>query len=347
MKSVPVSLPAIRTLVETALLANGCDEDNASAVARTVAAAERDGAESHGLFRVPGYVAALRSKRVRGDARPELRQVTPAFVHVNANHGFAPLALETGIPELARITRELGIGVMSVTDSFHFAALWPEVEALAENDLAGIACVNYAAVMAPHGGTRPIFGTNPIAFAWPRHDAAPVVVDMATSAAARGELMLARRAGNSVPPGWGLDASGAPSRDPAAILDGVQLPFGGHKGYAIALLVELLAASATGDRFSDEVVDDVKDGGPPPGGELVIALSPRLLGGAETDGRTAAFLDRLAGIPGVRLPGQARHQRRADSGPRKVNARLLERIRELGGRLPGGEPDPAAQAGSE
>jgi delta1-piperideine-2-carboxylate reductase len=260
--------------------------------------------------------------------------VTPAFVHVDANHGFAPLALEQGIPALARITRELGIGVLSITNSYHFAALWPELEALAEKDLAGIACVNYASVMAPHGGTQPIFGTNPFAFAWPRPEAPPVVADMATSAVARGELMLARRAGRSVPPGYGLDASGAPTTDPAAILEGVQLPFGGHKGYAIALLVELLAASATGDRFSDEVVDDVKDGGPPPGGELVIALSPRLLGGEETDGRTSAFLDRLAAIPGVRLPGQARHQRRADSGPRKVNARLLARIRELGGHLP-------------
>ena len=334
MQSVLLSVPDIRALAESTLRENGCDEDNAAAVARTVAAAERDGAESHGLFRIPGYVAALRSRRVRGDARPKLRQVTPAFLHVDGDHGFAPLALETGIPELARITRSLGIGVMSVTDSFHFAALWPEVEALAAEDLAGIACVNYAAVMAPHGGTRPIFGTNPIAYAWPRRDAPPLVADMATSATARGELMLARRAGRSVPPGSGLDANGAPTTDPADILAGVQLPFGGHKGYAIALLVELLAASATGDRFSDEVVDDVKDGGPPPGGELVIALSPQLLGGTETTDRTAAFLDRLAGIAGVRLPGQARHRRRADGGPRKVDARLLARIRELGGRLP-------------
>jgi len=334
MQPLSLSLSAIHTLVETTLRANGCDADNAAAVARTVAAAERDGAESHGLFRIPGYVAALRSGRVRGEARPIVEQVTPAFLHVDGDYGFAPLALERGIPELARSARELGIGVMSVTNSFHFAALWPEVEALAAEDLAGIACVNYAAVMAPHGGRQPIFGTNPIAFSWPRRAAPPVVADMATSAAARGELMLAHRAGRSVAPGSGLDADGNPTTDPGRILEGVQLPFGGHKGYAIALLVELLAAAGTGDRFSDEVVDDVKDGGPPPGGELVIALSPRLLGGPGTSDRTEAFLDRLASVPGARLPGRRRQARRADGGPRVVNARLVQRICELGGVLP-------------
>lgn len=334
MSTVRLTIPDIRTIVETTLRANGCDEANASAIARTVAAAERDGAQSHGLFRIPGYVAALRSDRVCGAARPKVQQVTPAFVHVDAQHGFAPLALERGIPELARITRELGIGVMTVTDSFHFAALWPEVEALAAEDLAGIACVNYASVMAPHGGTQPIFGTNPLAFAWPRQDASPIVADMATSAMARGELMLARKAGNAVPAGNGLTAEGEPTTDPGEILDGVQLPFGGHKGYAIALLVELLAASATGDAFSDEIVDDVADGGPPPGGELLIALSPKLLGGQGTVARTEAFLERLAAIPGARLPGRRRHAHRADNGPREIDAKLVERVRALGGQAP-------------
>ena len=330
MARIELTVEDIHELVNTALLANGCDNANANAVARTVAAAERDGAESHGLFRVPGYVAALRSGRVRGNAQPRIEQKTAAFVHVDADQGFAPLALERGIPTLAESARNLGVALMTVTHSFHFAALWPEVEALADQQLAGIACVNYAAVMAPHGGQKAIFGTNPLAYAWPRPDRDPIVADMATSATARGELMLAKRAGRQVPPGNGLGPDGQPTTDPAAILQGVQLPFGGHKGSAIALLVELLAAAGTGDAFSDELNDEVRDGGPPRGGEFVLALSPELLAGSESTERSEAYLERFEAIPGVRLPGSRRQANRANSGPRSVDARLVEKIRSLG-----------------
>ncbi|MEO1080188.1 MAG: Ldh family oxidoreductase [Pseudomonadota bacterium] len=329
MSRIELTVDEIHELVSQTLLANGCDGANADAVARTVAAAERDGAESHGLFRVPGYVAALRSGRVRGDAQPRVSRKTAAFIHVDADQGFAPLALERGIPVLAATTRELGVALMTVTRSFHFAALWPEVEALAEENLAGIACVNYAAVMAPHGGRKAIFGTNPLAFAWPRPERDPVVADMATSATARGELMLAKRAGRQVPPGNGLGPDGEPSTDPASILQGVQLPFGGHKGSAIALLVELLAAAATGDSFSDELNDEVRDGGPPRGGEFVLALSPEVLAGIEAGQRSEAYLERFETLPGVRLPGSRRHARRREQSPRSVDAKLVDKIRSL------------------
>ncbi|MEM1189694.1 MAG: Ldh family oxidoreductase [Pseudomonadota bacterium] len=329
MSRIELSVDEIHDLVGRALLANGCDRANTDAVARTVAAAERDGAESHGLFRVPGYVAALRSGRVRGDALPRVTQKTAAFVHVDADRGFAPLALERGIPVLAASARELGVALMTVTHSFHFAALWPEVEALADEQLAGIACVNYAAVMAPHGGQSAIFGTNPLAYAWPRPERDPVVADMATSATSRGELMLARRAGQQVPPGNGLGPDGQPSTDPEAILQGVQLPFGGHKGSAIALLVELLAAAATGDSFSDELNDEVRDGGPPRGGEFVLALSPEVLAGTGSTQRTEAYLERFESLSGVRLPGSRRRARRREPSPRSVDAKLVDKIRSL------------------
>jgi delta1-piperideine-2-carboxylate reductase len=329
MSDVELTVSEIYELVEAVLRNNGCNADNAAAVARTVSAAERDGAESHGLFRVPGYVIALRNGRVNGEAEPLVRRPTPAFVQVDACGGFSPLALERGIPALAEAARELGIAVMTVIDSYHFAALWPEVEAIADEGLAGIACVNYASVMAPHGGDRAIFGTNPLAYAWPRPEGSPVVADMATSAMARGELMLARRAGHAVPPGNGLGPDGQPSTDPAEILKGVQLPFGGHKGSAIALLVELLAASATGEVFSDEVAEEVSDGGPPRGGELLIALSLEVLGGDGAKERTGAFLDRLLSIPGVRLPGSRRHRQRVDTGPRRLDAALVDKVRAL------------------
>ncbi|MEQ8517185.1 MAG: Ldh family oxidoreductase, partial [Chromatocurvus sp.] len=270
MPSVALGLDDIHDLVVSVLRANGCDNENAQAVARTIAAAERDGSASHGLFRIPGYVAALRNGRVRGSAIPTVDRVPPAFLRVDGDGGFAPLALERGLPALATAAKTLGVAVMTITDCYHFAALWPETEALAEQDLAGIACVNYSAVVAPHGGARPIFGTNPLAFAWPRAGGDPVVADMATAAMAQGEIQLAAQEGRAVPVGTGVDADGNPTTDPKAILAGTQLHFGGHKGSAIALLVELLAASATGDAFSYEVAGDSKDGGPKRGGEFIL-----------------------------------------------------------------------------
>jgi len=323
-----LSLAAIRELAETVLAANGCDPSNAAAVARTVAAAERDGATSHGLFRIPGYVAALRNWRVNGAAAPSAEAVTPAFLRVNGDGGFAPLALERGIPALADAAKSLGVAAMTMTDCYHFAALWPETEALAAEHLAGIACVNYGAVVAPHGGSEAIFGTNPIAFAWPRPDAEPVVADLATAAMAQGEIQLAAQAGRAVPAGTGVDAAGQPTTDPAAILAGTQLPFGGHKGSAIALLVELLAAAATGDAFSHEVAGDSADGGPTRGGEFILALAPAVLAGGDS-GRTETFFRRFEAIPGARLPGSRRQQRRREPGPRAVDSTLLARLREL------------------
>jgi delta1-piperideine-2-carboxylate reductase len=124
----------------------------------------------------------------------------------------------------------------------------------------------------------------------------------------------------------GLAPDGQPTTDPEAILAGTQLPFGGYKGSAIALLVELLAAAATGDAFSDELVDD---GAPPLGGEFVIALCPEVIAGAGARARSDAFLRRFEAIEGARLPGQRRHQRRREAGPRAVNSDLVERIRGL------------------
>lgn len=329
MPSVALDLEDIHDLVVSVLRANGCDNENAQAVARTIAAAERDGSASHGLFRIPGYVAALRNGRVQGGAKPTIDQVTPAFLRVDGDGGFAPLALELGLPALATAAKTLGVAVMTITDCYHFAALWPETEALAEQDLAGIACVNYSAVVAPHGGAKPIFGTNPLAFAWPRAGGDPVVADMATAAMAQGEIQLAAQEGRAVPVGTGVDADGNPTTDPRAILAGTQLPFGGHKGSAIALLVELLAASATGDAFSYEVAGDSKDGGPARGGEFILALSPSLLAGSDDPARNEEFIRQFEAIPGARLPGARRHRERRKPGPRQIDEGLLAKIQAL------------------
>ncbi len=234
------------------------------------------------------------------------------------------------MPVLAEAAKKLGVAVMAMTHSHHFAALWPETEAIAAYGLVGMACVCYMPFVAPHGGNKPIFGTNPIAFAWPRPGKDPVVIDMATAAMAQGEVQIAAREGHSVPLGTGLSPDGKLTTDPNEILKGVLLPFGGYKGSAIALMVELLAAGAVGERFSFEAAEaDNKDGGPPRGGEFMLAISPEPLAGPGWVEHCEGFFRRFDAIEGARLPGVRRHKNRLSTAPRPINAALVERIRAL------------------
>jgi len=329
MDTIALTVDEIHELARACLLANGCDETNADAVARTISTAERDGAVSHGLFRLPGYLASLASGKINGQARPREQALSAAAIRLDGDRGMAPLAIEYGTPLLADAAAELGIAVLLIRNSFHFAALWPEVEALAERGLVGLACTVHTPTVAPFGATSAFFSTNPISFAYPRPGRDPYVFDMATAAMARGEIGVAARDGHEVPAGVGLDGDGNPTTDPKAIHEGgVILPFGGYKGSAIATMIELLAAGLVGDYFSYEALEaDNRDGGPAIGGEFIMAMSPDVLAGPDWADHSEDFLTRLEAMPGVRVPGQRRFANRLDAGPRQVNADLVASLR--------------------
>ena len=330
MTNVTLELDDIYKLAYDVMLANGCDADNAAALADIICRAERDGSHSHGLFRVPGYVKALRSGKVNGKAKPSVEHVTPAVIQIEGNGCFAPLAQAVGLPLLADATAKIGIAALSLVGIHHFAALWPETEYMADRGFVGLACTAYMPMVAPAGSKDALFGTNPISFAWPRPGHCPVVYDMATAAMAMGDVQIAARDGHDVPPGTGLDADGNPCTDPAAIAKGVLLPFGGYKGSAIALMVELLAAGLTGEQFSYEArATDNKDGGPPRGGEMIIGMSPDIIAGPNWQDHVEAFMQKMTSLDGVRMPGARRHKNRLDTGPRQINAALVDTIKEL------------------
>lgn len=331
MMTVALTELEIHDLARSCLLLNGCDQANAEAAARTIGSAERSGAVSHGLFRLPGYVASLRSGKVNGHAVPREEHLTSAAIRLDGDRGFAPLAIEYGTPLLADAARESGVAVLLIRNSFHFAALWPEVEALAAHDLVGLACTVHTPMVAPFGAKKAFFSTNPISFAYPRPGRDPYVFDMATSAKAAGDVGIAARDGHELPPGTGLDASGNPTTNAKEVLDGgVMLPFGGYKGSAIATMIELLAAGLVGDYFSYEAVKaDNRDGGPAIGGEFILAMSPEVLTGPGWAEHSDAFLAELENMDGIRLPGQRRFDARLSDEPIHVNAELLDSLRSM------------------
>ena len=150
---------------------------------------------------------------------------------------------------------------------------------------------------------------------------------------AMGEVQVAAREGHNVPEGTGLDATGQLTKDPSKILDGgVLLPFGGHKGYGLSLMVELLTAGLIGETFSDETKDkDIGDGGPPIGGQFLLALSPEVIAIDNWEEHCDKFFNRLSGLPGkdLRLPGERRYKNRLSNEPREINSDLLKTIKDL------------------
>ena len=331
MSTVSLTLDEIFDLAKKKLLANGCDKENASILADTIMRAERDGSVSHGLFRLPAYVAGLKSKKINGKARPELENVAPSIIKVLGNNAVAPMVLSLGLPAVIELAKKNGVAVLAIKNSHHMAALWPETEAIAEAGLVGIACTSYKPAVAPAGATKPLYGTNPISFAWPRLGKTPVVYDMATASMAMGEVQIAKREGHKVPLGTGLTKEGKETTDPGEIADGgVILPFGGYKGSSIAMMVELLAGALIGENFSFETAaKDNNDGGPPSGGEFIIAISPYKISDKGWDKHADKFFSKMSAMDGVRLPGERRHKNRLDKGPRNINEELVNKIKSL------------------
>jgi len=315
MERFSLTLAEVRTLALDALKAQGFSDAQADAIADTVTNAERDACQAHGLFRIPFYVKALGNKRVDSKALPAVTRLAPAIVKVDGKFGFAPLALKCGIAPLIEAAQAQGIAALCVNNVYHIASLWPEVEAIAEADLVGFAYTNALPMVAPAGGRTRLFGTNPMAFAWPRKGRPPLVFDQASSVVARGEVMIHQRDGKPIPEGWAIGPNGAPTTDPTVALSGALLPFGGHKGSSIALMIELLSGALVGDSFSHEIAERDPGMTAPCGGEFLIAISPALCAGLEVRDRqneqAEGLFARILEQDGARLPSDRRYAARA------------------------------------
>ncbi|WP_095056071.1 MULTISPECIES: Ldh family oxidoreductase [unclassified Pseudomonas] len=322
-------------LLQQIFVRHGTSVEVAKTLALNCAGAERDGAHSHGVFRIPGYVSTLQSGWVNGQAVPVVEDVASGFVRVDAGNGFAQPALAAARPLLIEKARSAGIAVLAIRNSHHFAALWPDVEPFADEGLVALSVVNSMTCVVPHGADRPLFGTNPIAFAAPRADGAPIVFDLATSAIAHGDVQIAARKGERLPEGMGVDSLGQPTTDPKAILEGgALLPFGGHKGSALSMMVELLAAALTGGNFSFEFDWKNHPGAKTPWtGQLLIVIDPRKAAGQSFAERSQELVRQMHSVGLKRLPGDRRHHQRAKSraGGIVLDAQTLANLRELAG----------------
>jgi (2R)-3-sulfolactate dehydrogenase (NADP+) len=292
-------------------LAHGALPANAQSVARALVMAEADGLKGHGLTRIPSYVAMMKSGKIDGKAVPKLAQPKPAIVHVDAACGFAYPAIDLACRSLPDAARACGIAFGAISRSSHAGAVGHHVERLANNGFVALFFANTPEAIAPWGGTKPVFGTNPIAFAAPLAAGPPIVVDLALSKVARGNIVAAKQAGGSIPEGWALDKSGQPTTDPDAALAGTMVPMGDAKGAALALMVEVLAAALTDSHFGFEASSFLDSKGPPSEtGQSLIVIDPAAMG-TTFPARMATLAAAIVEQPNARLPGRRRLALRA------------------------------------
>ncbi|AFV77384.1 Ldh family oxidoreductase [Thermus oshimai] len=308
---------ALRGFAEEVLKRAGADGPSAEAVAWALLEADLRGVGSHGLLRLPVYVRRLEAGLVNPSPRlaPEVRGPVALL---DGAHGFGPRVALEAARLAARLAQAHGVGAVAVRRSTHFGMAGLYAETLAQEGLVALVTTNAEPDVVPYGGREKALGTNPIAFAAPAPQGV-VVGDLATSQAAMGKVFLARKRGERIPPDWGVDREGRPTEDPHAVH--ALLPLGGPKGYALALLVEVLSGVLAGAGVTHGIgrMYDEWDR-PQDVGHFFLALDPEAFLGRE------AFLERMGrlwaelkatppapGFPEVLLPGELEARRRAQA----------------------------------
>lgn len=325
-----LTLDELRQRVAAALAAAGASPAMAASTARALVLAESQGLGSHGLSRVAQYATHLRNGRADGGAQARVLRRKGAAVVIDAGHGLAFPACDLAMTEAVAAAREHGVAVVGVVRSHHAGVIVDHLRTVAAAGLVGLGFANSPAAMPAAGGKHAIFGTNPVAAAFPRRGQDPLMIDLSLSEVARGKVMVAAKNGQPIPPGWALDAQGNPTTDAQAALTGSMLPIGAvssPKGAMLALVVELLVTAVIGANFGFEASSFFVDAGNQPGiGQTFLVIDPGALAGSDH------YLDRLEVLvaemltdDGVRLPGARREalRRRAEAEGLEVPDALL------------------------
>lgn len=307
-----LSLPALEALIRDVMLNSCVTPATAASVARALTRAEAEGISSHGAARAPVYADQALNGKADGMATPAVERTAAAVIRVDARTGFAFPAIDAGLEAACNILPETGIAAVGIANSHHFGVAGHPVEDMALKGYIALAFSNTPQAMAPWGGNRGLFGTNPIAFAFPRQGRPPLVMDLSLSVAARGKIVLAAKEGRAIPEGWAIDAEGNPTTDSTAALAGTVLPIGDAKGSALALMIELLCGALTGSNFGYEGTSFFEaEGAPPRVGHMILLFDPARFGGGDVAARGEEMFAQIMGQPGARLPGERRRALKA------------------------------------
>src|SRR3954462_6755350 len=333
IRAVKKDTQALFQLAVAALERAGANARMAHATARHLVAAEEQGLATHGMSRVPFYCGMLRKGRADGGAEPKLVADRAAVCLIDNADGLPYVSAQWAIEEVMQRARRNGIGFAGIRNSAHVGVLGIHLAPVAEAKLVGFAFTNSPAAIPPWGGKKPLFGTNPVAAAFPRREGAPLVIDLALTTVVRGRIMMAARKGERIPEGWALDRHGKPTTDPKeAIEHGSLFPIGGVKGAMLALMFELICASLTGAAIGPEADSFFSEQGNKPRiGQAFIAIDPGALAGTDKFAeRVETVVSTMLSDPEVRLPGARRFAaERASRAGIEVPDDLVAQIEKL------------------
>jgi len=317
---VRVAAEVLEAFAARLLAAAGVPAAAAAGCAAVLVEADLEDNGSHGLLRLPIYLAAIARGQIDPAATPRVETTGPATAVVDGANTLGPVVARAAMDEAIRLARAAGVGMVTARHSNHYGPASYYAAQAAAAGMIGLTTTNSPPAMPPWGGRAPYLGTNPIACAFPG-SGAPLVVDLSLSVVARGKIIQAARQGQPIPPGWAVDAAGRETTDPRAVLaGGAVLPLGGAKGFALALAVEVLSGLLAGAAFGPHVTSILADDVAPANvGHWFLAADvarflPPAAFGAALDQLRAELKAAEAADPRapVRLPGERRAAARAE-----------------------------------
>jgi len=342
---MPVSAERLLSFVSSVLQRAGVPARDAGLVADTLVAADLRGVHSHGVMRLPIYVQRIQAGVVQAESSISITAEGPAFAQIDAHNGLGQVvsvqAMDLAIEKASRS----GVGVVGVAHSTHFGAAAYYALRATDRQMIGVAIANTLPLMPAVGGAARIVGNNPIAYAIPAGRQRPVVLDIATSVVAMGKVQRARGRGERVPLGWGVDREGMPTDRPEAIMDGgMLLPAGGHKGFGLAMIFDLLCGPLTGAGWSSGVAGLGLPAHPrrQNAGHLFLALDvaqfrplPAFLDEVDRYVETIRASPRAPGVDRIYVPGEIEFEmaeaRRREGIP--LDANVLDDLAHLAGEF--------------
>ncbi|EEP78700.1 conserved hypothetical protein [Uncinocarpus reesii 1704] len=310
--TVLVSASAARHFVQSLLQRHQVPSQNASIVAKCLVDADLRGVDSHGINRIPSYIARIRHKVLDPLASPVVTQKTPVVAQIDGQNGFGFITAHKAMDTAIKMARDYGIGMVSVKHSNHFGMSASFVQQAIDADMLSLVFTNSSPALPVWGGKEKLMGVSPIACGAPAGEKSiPFILDMAPSIAARGKIYKALRREERIPPDWALDEHGSPTTDPASALRGVMLPMGGPKGSALSIMMDVFSGVLSGSAFAGHVTNPYDPSKPADVGHLFIAIKPDMFMSMEEFKARMDYLyrrvvecKRMSGVERIYYPGE-------------------------------------------
>lgn len=316
-----VSSPQLEAFIARALETVSVPRDDARIIAELMVRADLNGADGHGVFRLPQYVRRIKGGAVNIKPNIRIEREAPGMALVDGDNGMGHLVMRFATEKAIEKAKRAGVAWVGVKWSNHAGPASLYASMPIAHDMIGLyLAVGNANHLPPWGGIDMLLSTNPIAVGVPAGEEPPIVLDMATTVAAYGKVKTKTQRGEMMPEGWMIDREGRPLTDPRRADEGFLLPIGGYKGYGLALVFGLLAGTLNGAAMGRDVVDFNHDDTTPTNtGHAIVAISLSAFGDVadfkqrvDTLIRDIRGSRRLPGVDTIRLPGEQSHAKREE-----------------------------------